>query len=196
MKPWNLILICLLAGFAHGAVQGSSASQPKTPAGQKPAAPAVVASTERKIDAAKEADIRRLLDVTGAKKIAAETMQSMTQSMRPILVNALPSGDYRDKLIDLFFAKFQAKADMSQLLELSIPLYDKYYSHEEIKSLLAFYATPAGQKSITAMPQLIEELREAGKKWGEKLGRDSMTEVLSEHPELQSALEKASKPAN
>jgi len=197
MRIWTFIVVCLLTGLAHGAVQGASPVVPAKPAAQEPAAPAsATAKEQHKIDPAKEADIRRLMDMVGIKKVMTDTMESMTQGLRPVLSNSLPPGDYRDKLIDLFFAKFQSKADMAQLLELSIPLYDKYFSHEEIKSLLAFYATPAGQKSITALPQLTAELRETGRKWGEKLGGDCMTEVLGEHPDLKSALEKASKPVN
>ena len=150
---------------------------------------------QTKIDPAKEADIRRLLELTGASKIVKETMESMTTSIRPVLANSLPPGEYREKLIDLFFAKFQAKADITQLLELAIPAYDRYFSHEEIKGLIKFYETPLGQKSLSAMPQLMNEMRDAGRKWGEKLGRDSMQEVLAEHPEMEAALEAAGKAA-
>jgi hypothetical protein len=45
------------------------------------------------------------------------------------------------------------------------------------------------------MPQLLTETREAGRAWGEKLGRDSMVEVLTEHPELAEAMEAAKKAA-
>jgi hypothetical protein len=193
MKRWILIVVCLLAGLAHGTVQGTSPVVPAQPKAQEPA-PAT-ATEQHKIDPAKEADIRRLLEVAGTKKIVVETLQSMTQSLRPMLTNSLPAGDYREKLVDLFYAKFQSKADLTQLLELAVPVYDKYFSHEEIKGLLAFYATPLGQKSISVMPQLTNEMRDAGRKWGEELGRTSMLEVLDEHPDLKTALEEAGKRA-
>ena len=54
---------------------------------------------------------------------------------------------------------------------------------------------PLGQKALSVLPQLSIELQGEGMKLGEKLGRQSMMEVLSEHPELQKALEEAQKGA-
>jgi len=197
MKRWTLLVLCLLAGLAHGVAQGNSPVVPAKLTVQQPDAPASsTATAQHRIDPAKEADIRRLLEVMGVKKVVDETIQSLMQSLRPVLSNSLPAGDYREKLIDLFNAKFQSKVDVAQLLELGVPAYDKYFSHEEIKGLLAFYATPVGQKSIAVMPQLMNEMREAGRKWGEQLGRASMSEVLEEHPEMKAALEEAGKRAN
>jgi uncharacterized protein len=181
--------ICTLAAFLLLGLASFAQSRPQS-------APATAsAATRPKIDPAKEADIRRLLDLTGASKIVKETMETMTNGIRPVLANSLPPGEYREKLIDLFFAKFHAKADIAQLIELAIPAYDRSFSHEEIKGLIKFYETPLGQKSLSAMPQLMSELSDAGRKWGEKLGRDSMQEVLTEHPEMQEALEAAGKAA-
>ena len=181
--------ICTLAAFLLLGLASFAQSKP-----QSAPAPAS-AATRPKIDPAKEADIRRLLDLNGASKIIKETMESMTSSIRPVLASSLPPGEYREKLIDLFFAKFHAKADIAQLIELVIPAYDRSFSHEEIKGLIKFYETPLGQKTVSAMPQLMNEAGEAGRKWGEKVGRDCMQEVLAEHPEMEAALEAAGKAA-
>jgi hypothetical protein len=148
-----------------------------------------------KIDPAKEADIRVLLDIVGTKAFVAQTMGSMEKAMKPLLTNSLPPGEYREKLVELFFAKFKAKADGQGLLELAIPLYDKNLSHEEIKGLIQFYRTPLGQKAVSVIPKLTAELQEEGRKWGENLGRQSMIEVMTEHPDLAHAMEEARKAA-
>ena len=62
-----------------------------------------------------------------------------------------------------------------------------------MKGLIQFYQTPLGQKTISVLPELTGEMAEAGKQWGQQLGRQSMQEVLTEHPDLASALEAASK---
>ncbi len=46
------------------------------------------------------------------------------------------------------------------------------------------------------MPQLVAEAQAAGSKWGESIGRQSMMEVLAEHPDLKKALEESAKAAN
>jgi uncharacterized protein len=182
--------ICTLAVLLFFGLSAFAQSRPQS----APAA-ASAATAQPKIDPAKEADIRRLLDLSGAGRMAKETMEAMTTSIRPLLAKSLPPGEYREKLIDLFFAKFHAKADIAQLTDLAVPAYDKYFSHEEIKGLIKFYETPLGQKSLSATPLLMNEMRTAGQKWGEKLGRDCMQEVLAEHPEMEAALEAAGQAA-
>jgi hypothetical protein len=120
----------------------------------------------------------------------------MSTTIKPLMTQALPAGDYRDKLVDLFFVKFQSKADTQQLLDQIVPLYDKYLSDQEIKDLIQFYRSPLGQKTTQVMPTLTAEAQEVGRKWGEALGRQSMLEVLAEHPELEKAMEDARKPAD
>jgi uncharacterized protein len=163
---------------------GSAESQAVEPA---------VSGALLKIEPAKEADIRRLMDLIGTKKLVIQMMDAMEQNLKPLMTNALPAGEYRDKLVDLFFLKFHSKRDAQQILDLAVPAYDRYYTREEIRGLIEFYGTPLGQKTITVLPKLTGELQESGRKWGEQLGRDSMDEVLAEHPELATALESAKK---
>ena len=119
-------------------------------------------------------------------------MDSMANTIRPLMTNSLPPGEYRERLVDLFFAKFQSLADAAQLLDSSVvPIYDKHFSDDEIRGLIKFYETPLGQKAVSALPQVSNELREAGKTWGEQVGRQAMLEVLAEHPDLAEALKAA-----
>ena len=37
------------------------------------------------------------------------------------------------------------------------PLYDQYFSDEELEQMLAFYRTPVGRKAIEVMPSLMVE---------------------------------------
>jgi uncharacterized protein len=148
-----------------------------------------------KIDPEKEADIRRLMDVTGAKELMKQIMDGMGKSLKPMMVSSLPPGDYRDRLVELFFEKFQSKADTQELIEMAVAGYDRYLSDEEIKGLIAFYQTPLGRKALEVMPKLTVELQSEGVKWGQELGRQSMLEVLAEHPDLAQALAAAGKAA-
>jgi hypothetical protein len=95
----------------------------------------------------------------------------------------------------LFFEKFRAKANTQNLVEMAVPLYDKYLTADEIKGLIQFYGTPLGQKAVSVLPKLTAEMQQQGRAWGEQLGRDSMMEVLNEHPDLKSALEEAARRA-
>jgi len=151
----------------------------------------VQTSASSSVHPAKEADIRKLLELTGASSLMLQSMNDAEKNVRPLISNSLPPGEYREKLVDLFFDKFHAKRDTQQLVALIIPIYDKYYSGPEIKGLVQFYSSPLGKKMASVLPSIMNESQAVGGKWGEQLGRDSMLEVLEEHPDLRKALEDA-----
>ena len=145
------------------------------------------------VDPAKEADIRQLMDLVGTKATVLRVMNSMTNDMRPLMLHAFPPGEYRERLVQLFFAKFQAKINPQDLLNLAVPVYAQYLSDDEIKGLIQFYQTPLGKKWVSLMPQMQADLLPVARSWGENLGRQTMIEVLQEHPELAQQLKAAGK---
>jgi hypothetical protein len=181
---FGLAGLCLFAGIC-----AAQDSQPSDSQGVASAAKASRAQAQA--EQTKQADIRRLLQITGAGSVAAQSMDQMEKTVRPMVTDALPPGDYREKLVDLFFEKFRAKRQPDELADLVVPIYNKYYSDEDIKGLIQLYQTPLGKKMLSTLPQVMAESQAAGTKWGEQIGRESMMEVLAEHPELQKAMEQA-----
>lgn len=51
--------------------------------------------------------------------------------------------------------------DMPGIMRELMPIYDKYYSSEELKEISAFYRTPAGQKMIEVTPKIMNEFLQA-----------------------------------
>jgi len=121
-----------------------------------------------KIDAAKEADIRRLMALTHTTLLDKQTIGAMEANVRPAITNALPPGEYRAKLVDLFVAKYKSKLNPEELKERAIPVYDKHFSAAEIKEMIRFYETPLGQKVLKEMPVVTAELQQMGQAWGAK----------------------------
>lgn len=186
-------LICMFVFVTFCRAQDSSTSTADQDAKQTVAAAAAESRQRVKDEAVKKADIRHLVEITGAANLAVQTMEEMEKNMRPLVAGALPPGEYRDKLVDLFFEKLKSKRDPEQLLAMIIPIYDKYYSDDEIKELIEMYESPIGQKMVSLLPKIAADLQATGKTWGEQMGRQSMLEVLAEHPELQTALQNAYK---
>lgn len=63
---------------------------------------------------------------------------------------------------DNYTARFEQKMvraiNFQDFIEATIyPLYDKYFTEDELKDLLAFYKTPTGQKLNDTMPQFAAE---------------------------------------
>lgn len=195
MKPIAALFLALVwcacaVARQNGATAGnrpatSQARQATQKSADSTAAPTI------SVDPVKEAAIRRLFDVVGTKDLVNQTVASMADKIKPLLESSLPPGAYRAELIQLFFQKFQSKFRAEQLLTLSISVYDKHFSLEEIEGLTRFYETPLGKKAVSVLPQVLSECQAVGSKLGEELGRQSMIEVLAERPDLKKAIEDA-----
>lgn len=188
-----LVCVFLLGTFCRA--QDSTPSTADQDSNGTLAAAAAQSRVRVRDEEVKKSDIRHLLEITGAANLATQSMDEMEKSMRPLIAGALPPGEYRDKLVELFFEKFKSKRSPDQMLAVIIPIYDKYYSDDDIKELIRLYETPIGQKMLSVLPKLAAESQAAGRTWGEQIGRQSMLEVLAEHPELQAALQNAKKTA-
>lgn len=176
---------------AASTIRGQAAKPAQAPPAAAVPAQKDAGSPAATLDPAKEKAIRKMFEVMGTGKLMQQVMTTMMNNMRPMLVSSLPEGEYREKLVDLFFQKFHSKINVQQLIDLTVPVYAKYFSTEEIEGLTKFYQTPLGQKSLSVLPQTTSEIQTEAGKWGEKAGRDSMMEVLEEHPEMKKALEDA-----
>ena len=69
------------------------------------------------------------------------------------------------KNLDSFFTQIpsdkaqelQKMFDIDDVMKQLMPVYAKYYTEEDLKGLIAFYESPAGQKMIQVTPELIKE---------------------------------------
>ena len=147
-----------------------------------------------RIDSGKDADIRRLLDLTGAGKMGAQMGQQMAQALRPVLEQALPAAqDRTKKIVDTFLQKFQALITPQAFVELTVPIYDKHFTAEEIRGLIQFYESPLGKKMIAESPTIVEESGAAGRTWASQLVQKVFSEMETEYPELKQFEEAPSK---
>jgi uncharacterized protein len=191
MRAFLVVIFLCTSSIVKGQDK-SSAPPPQTTTSQSAPA-ATPQGDDKKIDATKEADIRKLLDLTGATTNMRQAILNMEKSIKPLMTNSLPPGEYREKLIDLFFQKFQAKLDLQKLIDLAVPEYDKHFSDDDIKEMIRFYQTPVGQKAVKAIPELTAAIAAASQQEGQQVGRQCMLEVLAEHPEFEEAIRDATK---
>ena len=197
MKTAAIFAFLWLGPLAFG--QNPSAPEPArvkaVPAVGQSAAPAKtqeeVTKPAAKVAPEKEAAIRKLFEIQGTRQSMGQVLAGMSANMKPMLSKMLPPGDYQDKLIPLFFERFQTKMKADDLIELLIPVYDKYLSKEDIDGLAQFYQTPVGKKMVSVLPQLAVETQAAAMNLGQELGRKAMLEVFAEHPDLEKAMEEA-----
>lgn len=74
-----------------------------------------------------------------------------------------------------FSAKFKEIIG-DKLVEMYVPIYQKYLTLDDLKQIVAFYESPIGQKLGVATPLMAVE----GMKIGQKLGMEIVTELQND----------------
>lgn len=64
---------------------------------------------------------------------------------------------------------------VNDLTKQMVPLYKKYFTHEDVKELISFYESPIGKKLITKTPLLTKEAMQFSQTWGLNLMSDMHT---------------------
>jgi len=105
--------------------------------------------------ASKHADILRLLEITNALAVG----QQMIDQVILIQRGALP--DVPAEVWDELRKGF----DLNEMVPVFLDIYDRNFTHEDIRGLLAFYESPLGLKLMKTQPQVVEESMAAGQKW-------------------------------
>jgi hypothetical protein len=118
----------------------------------------------------KRADIIKLLDVSNTKSQAEQMFSMMLPSLQAMAPGAPQA----------FWTAFEAKLDLAGFIEMFIPLYDKYFTHDEIKGLIQFYESPVGRKMLAVNPDLMQESFGIGQAWGQKLAEDIIKELSTQ----------------
>lgn len=111
-----------------------------------------------------------MLQLTGMEKLMVQMKTQMVSGLKTEMKQVPES----------FWEKFQQKMDTRELLEKIIPLYDKYYTMDDLKAVNAFYESPAGKKVLSTLPQIMQESVAIGQEWGAKIGRQAAEEVAKE----------------
>jgi len=118
----------------------------------------------------KRAEIEKMLSLTGTTKMMDQVMTQMIGQMKTGMPGA-PAG---------YWEKFSAKIKSEDLLEMIIPLYDKYYTLEDLQAVNLFYSSPGGQKFLSSLPQITAESMKVGQAWGEKIARQAQEEIAAQ----------------
>jgi uncharacterized protein len=105
----------------------------------------------------KEADVRRLMEVTGQAASVRQVVDSIMGSIKP-MYPSVPESLWTD---------LAAEMRTDEFANLVVPIYMKYLTDEDVKGLLAFYEGPTGRKLIQVQPLILQDSMMVGRKWGE-----------------------------
>lgn len=107
----------------------------------------------------KRRDIKRLLALTRAGETGLQVMEQLLPNMREIYGAVLGSlaPAKRERAVAIMEEELRRQFTPEHVVEQIVPIYDRLFTAEEVKSLIAFYESPAGGKFISVMPQIIRE---------------------------------------
>lgn len=144
-----------------------------------PAASSSSARTQADKDqATKRVEIRQLIELTGAANVSADALRQIIAPLRA----GFP------QVPDEFWDTFVKEVRSEELVDLVVPIYDKYYTREEIHDLTMFYRSPVGQKTIKILPKLSADAIDAGQEWGKTVADRAMRKIHDKGYDKSSSL--------
>ena len=181
-----LALILIYIGTFFLVIQGASQNSAQA-AGQGSASAqdsAGSAHSNSNIDRVKEADIRSLMELVGARDMVQDGANNVIEQSREKLLTTVPNNDKGQAFVNAFSVSYQKKFDADQVTEQLVGIYDKHFTEDEIKGLLQFYGSPLGQKVAAEMPKISREAQAAVRSVSGKAAREALAEVKQQNPEV------------
>lgn len=120
-------------------------------------------------------DIRHLLEISGSGELGLQVANQMVGNYKLMLPN----------VPDKFWDEFMASIQPDDLIELVIPIYEKYYSLGDIKAMISFYNSEVGKKMISVTPMIMQESMVVGQAWGAELGEQVIIKLQKEGYSLE-----------
>src|SRR5271163_899998 len=200
MKLRTAVIAGLLCAAGPALAQTPASSTPPTlaphatPGQAAPAKPAAQTPTiqtppspAEKIDPAKDAAIRHLMDITESSKMGENIAIFITGKVHDGLGRAIPA-DQLPKFMDSFSQKFSAGLPPTAVNDAIVTIYAKHFSMEDIQGLTKFYESPIGQRIVKEMPDVDQQMRNAGQQIETTVAIAVLRGMSDEYPQLKQML--------
>ncbi len=115
--------------------------------------------------------VRELMDKTGAGEMGMQVIQQMLPALQQMAPDA-PAAFWQD---------FASSIDPNEMVEKTIPIYQKYLSQKDVDAISKFFDSPEGKKLISVQPAIMQESMMVGQAWGQELAQ----QVLMKYQEQQ-----------
>ncbi|MBI4309687.1 MAG: DUF2059 domain-containing protein [Candidatus Omnitrophica bacterium] len=144
-------------------IDGRAFAPTAVPVPPKPAQP--VASLGGEVKGNKKELILKFIDVFG-------TREAMTQNLAAML-KSLPADNPEAQ-------KIKDNINVDEIIERLIPVYDKQFSEEDLKSFIAFYSSPQGRKLVNGIPVIMRDSVEVSTQYFQEKFPETKQEINKE----------------
>jgi len=129
-------------------------------------------------EAAKQADIKRYLDLVGVGTTLNRMVGPLTDQYMETFRRVQPNAtDEAQQAMQAILAR-EFGEGMPALIDQIAQVYARVFSEEEVAALVAFQQSPAGRKLQQATPQLQREMAATAMEWGRGVAEKSGTLFL------------------
>ena len=178
-----LALIVIYVGMFFVAIQGGSPGAVQA-AAQSPVNAQGSTKTSNSIDPVKDADIRALLELVGARDQVHDSVHQIAEQYREKLLATVPSNEKGQAFVNTTINEYEKRYDVDKVNEQLVVLYDKHYTDDDIKTLLQFYGSPVGQKVAAETPKIAHEIQAASRTAGTKAAKEALQEMREQNPQI------------
>ncbi len=108
-------------------------------------------------------DVVRMLDATGMRQQSQRMQTMMLQQMKtmfPSFDDPHLTAEQRAKLQEIndrMLADVMKAYSVSDALDDLVPLYQKYFTKDDVGAITTFYLSPTGQKFLEKMPEIMSD---------------------------------------
>ena len=116
----------------------------------------------------KAQEIQKLLVAMNATKNVEATLAAMwpqmTLNLKQVFTKALEKDkgekvENVDAAVGVFMDDLRKQFDVPQMIErLVVPIYDQYFTAEEIHQIRLFYESPVGLKLVKSQPEIVQQM--------------------------------------
>jgi hypothetical protein len=114
---------------------------------------------------ASEQEVRELFEAMHLKSMTVQMMENMTVNFDKVadeMMSGVGAPDEEDRkfvksVVNDEMHQFMGREYVDKVMAASVPVYAKYLTSEDVRGIAQFYATPAGQNYLKAMPTIQQE---------------------------------------
>jgi hypothetical protein len=122
---------------------------------------------------------KELIDTIDLADQFKNLMPVIMKNLKPAIVQGRSDVDRDyDVMVPILLEGFQAR--IGELTDAVVIIYSSIFSAEELRTVTAFYKTPAGQKFLQKQPVVVQLTMAAGQKFGQSVAADMQKRMIEE----------------
>lgn len=122
-----------------------------------------------------DADIRKLLEVTGSAQSGAQLLQMSLAGLRQRMPDAPQS----------FWDEMAKDINPDEIIKRLIPIYKKHLTDSDVKGVIKFYESDIGVNLKKALPHIQQESMMVGQQWGREVAEKVVSKYQKEYADKQ-----------